>query len=1050
MKRIITIILAVLMITSVIVPVATVSASAVSAPSSTAVVSSRISSVMNGTYGTGKYFRDVQSKACYFAGTSTKCHGSHGGSYATNDSYCNCRVATAALAGTVGGIQCFGYARYVFYQAFGVSIGPGIGSGYYQLANYSNANRVGYTTSSTASNTASIFSKARQGDFIQARTKSGGSHSMIVLSVSSSSVKILECNHSGQCYVGTRTIAWSTFASQYPAYTVYTAKNYPGASSVTPAQVTVDTKLQGLFGFLSYPCVGSNFTAYDADLATAIGTIFTTDRCTVNEIYTNGWCKVTYPVSGGTKVGYTQISNFIAGYSSVSPTGWTASANITMYSSSSLSTQIHTIYAGDVCYLMGTSGSATQIFMPITGKSYYSLGWVSTSSLNGVSTPTVPGGSTTPGGNNSAETGRHWMDAFTPIIAYLDGTDRQSVYESDHATVGGQIWPEDKCTINTIYGDIWSIVTYPASGGNKTKEIPLYYFVADPNFGAIDYKATQQTTVYQRRDCSTSIGWVSAGDSFKVIGDTGTAVQVLYPVDATYGGGYKLGWMVKSQLPSTTYTVTFNANGGSGAPAAQTKNVSVPLTLSTQQPTRTGHAFVGWGTSASATTPAYSAGGTYSNDANVTLYAIWRANTSNVVFDANGGIDAPANQTKTYGYILTLSSQQPTRYGYVFQGWGTSATATTAAYQPGSQYGMDADITLYAIWKPTTTTITYDANGGSGAPAPQTKTFEVAINLSTAIPFRAGYTFLGWDEDLDVLPNPEYEAGAEFTIDHDIVLYAVWEESGPVTYTVTFNANGGVDAPAAQTKTHGTDLTLTTAVPTRAGFTFAGWSTSATDGLADYMAGETYAADANVTLYAVWHVEITADTPTMTLSSVSGNPGEMVDVTVTLKNNPGIFSFTLGVAYDDTKMVLTDVVLTDGFGGSIVADNRIVWLADDVDIDTDGVVLTLTFTILDTAEAGSEVAVTLTYADGDICNYDEEDVYFAIVEGTVTIGVTHVPGDVNGDGACNNKDLTRLKRYMSGADVEVFHLDINGDGAENNKDLTRLMKYLSGAEVDIF
>ena len=1049
MKKILTAILAALMMTAAIVPVATISSSAVSAPSSTAVVTSRINAVMNGTYGTGKYFRDVQSKACYFAGTSTKCHGSHAGSYATNDNYCNCRVATAALAGTVGGIQCFGYARYVFYQAFGVSIGPGIGSGYYQLANYSNANRVGYTTSSTASNTASIFANARQGDFIQARTKSGGSHSMIVLSVSSSSVRILECNHSGQCYVGTRTIAWSTFASQYPAFTVYTAKNYPGSSSVTPAQVTVDTKLQGLFGFLSYPCVGSNFTAYDADLATAIGTIFTTDRCTVNEIYTNGWCKVTYPITGGTKVGYTQITNFIPGYSSVSPTGWTASANINMFSTAALSTQIHTIYAGDVCYLLGTSGSSTQIFMPITGKSYYSLGWVHTSSLNGVSTPTVPDSGTT-GGNNSAATGKHWMDALTPITAYLDGTDRQSVYESDHATVGGQIWPEDKCTIDTIYGDIWSVVTYPTSSGNKTKEIPLYYFVADPNFGAIDYKATQQTTVYMRRDCSTSIGWVSAGDSFKVIGDTGSAVQVLYPVDAQYGGGYKLGWMVKSQLPSTTYTVNYNANGGSGAPAAQTKNVSVALTLSTTIPTRTGYSFVGWGTSASATTPSYTAGGTYSTDADITLYAIWRANTSTVKFDANLGVDAPADQTKTYGYILTLSSQQPTRYGYIFQGWGTTPTATTAAYQPGAQYGADADITLYAIWKATTTTITYDANGGSGAPAPQIKTFEVATNLSTAIPFRAGYTFLGWDEDLDVLPNPEYEAGAEFTIDHDITLYAVWEESGPVTYSITYDANGGTGAPAAQTKTQGTDIKLTTDVPTRAGFTFMGWASKANSTVIDYVAGSTYRTDANLTLYAVWQVEITADTPTMSVSSVSGNPGDTVEVTVTLKNNPGIFSFCVGVEYDDTVMTMTDVKLTEGFGGSITADNRIVWLGEAADVSTDGVVLTLTFTILATAEQGSESVIMLTYTEGDICNYDEEDVFFAIVEGKVTVGTEHVAGDVNGDGACNNKDLTRLKRYLAGSDVEVFHLDINGDGSVNNKDLTRLMKYLSGAEVEIF
>ena len=62
-----------------------------------------------------------------------------------------------------------------------------------------------------------------------------------------------------------------------------------------------------------------------------------------------------------------------------------------------------------------------------------------------------------------------------------------------------------------------------------------------------------------------------------------------------------------------------------------------------------------------------------------------------------------------------------------------------------------------------------------------------------------------------------------------------------------------------------------------------------------------------------------------------------------------------------------------------------------------------------------------------------------------------LPGDVNGDGSVNNKDLTRLFRYLSGYDVEVNEsaLDINGDGSINNKDLTRLFRYLSGYDVEI-
>lgn len=148
----------------------------------------------------------------------------------------------------------------------------------------------------------------------------------------------------------------------------------------------------------------------------------------------------------------------------------------------------------------------------------------------------------------------------------------------------------------------------------------------------------------------------------------------------------------------TSYTVKYNANGGSGAPSSQTKWKDQTLTLSSTKPTRTGYSFQGWATSASGSV-AYAAGASYTANAAVTLYAVWKANTYTVSYNANGGSGAPSSQTKTYGVALTLSNTKPTRTNYTFKGWGTSASATTVTYAAGGSYTANAAVTLYAIWE---------------------------------------------------------------------------------------------------------------------------------------------------------------------------------------------------------------------------------------------------------------------------------------------------------------------------------------------------------------
>lgn len=146
----------------------------------------------------------------------------------------------------------------------------------------------------------------------------------------------------------------------------------------------------------------------------------------------------------------------------------------------------------------------------------------------------------------------------------------------------------------------------------------------------------------------------------------------------------------------TSYTIKYNANGGSGAPANQTKWYGDTLTLSSTKPTRTGYTFSKWNTVSGGTGTAYSAGGSYTANAAATLYAQWTANTYKVTFNANGGTCSTTSLYKTYNGTITLPT--PTRTNYKFLGWATSSTATTGA-AAGSSYTVTKNVTLYALWE---------------------------------------------------------------------------------------------------------------------------------------------------------------------------------------------------------------------------------------------------------------------------------------------------------------------------------------------------------------
>lgn len=158
-----------------------------------------------------------------------------------------------------------------------------------------------------------------------------------------------------------------------------------------------------------------------------------------------------------------------------------------------------------------------------------------------------------------------------------------------------------------------------------------------------------------------------------------------------------------------------------------------------------------------------------------TLKVVTTESDFKLSYNANGGSGAPADQTATDvgSHTFTISSTEPTRSGYIFKGWATSSSASSAAYQPGGSITITANTTLYAVWHQTIK-LTYNANGGSNAPAAQSQTVyssaTFTITASEPTP-PTSHIFVGWNSQADGA-GTDYAAGSSITITANKTLYA--------------------------------------------------------------------------------------------------------------------------------------------------------------------------------------------------------------------------------------------------------------------------------------
>ncbi len=328
----------------------------------------------------------------------------------------------------------------------------------------------------------------------------------------------------------------------------------------------------------------------------------------------------------------------------------------------------------------------------------------------------------------------------------------------------------DEATFNNMLTS--STVTFNANGGSVSETSKTVYY--NQAFGALP---TPTRANYN------FAGWYTAASG-------GTQITAETFVTALANQTLYAHWTPK------TFTVTYDANGGSVSPSSKTLTFGDALgTLPT--PTRANYNFAGWRLSDGTAVNASSKPGTA---ANFTIYANWTPKTFTLTYDAKGGSVSPGSKTLTFGDSLgTLPT--PTKANYDFAGWKLSnGTAVSASTVPSSA----TNLTVYASWTPKKFTLTYNANGGTVSPGTKTLTFGDTLG-TLPTPKRDYHNFLGWYDANGNAVSASTKPGSAA----NLTITARWEQKAAVWVKASEIPSGAqvVDRKWTYTKTETTEST---------------------------------------------------------------------------------------------------------------------------------------------------------------------------------------------------------------------------------------------------
>ncbi len=315
-----------------------------------------------------------------------------------------------------------------------------------------------------------------------------------------------------------------------------------------------------------------------------------------------------------------------------------------------------------------------------------------------------------------------------------------------------------------------------------------------------------------------------------------------------------------------TYTIVFDANGGSGTMKNKIAGVDQENYLPECGFTRAGYDFACWSTKADGSGDNYFYyGDEFSADCSIwgdsslegktiTLYAQW-TKPFTVMFNANGGIGTMEKMTAHVGETYNLWCEF-TREGYECVEWNTKADGSGKSCSVELNTWTDLSlggktITLYAQWTLISYAVVFKANGGTGTMANSYHyEDEWFTNLPKATFKRTGYTFVGWNTKANgkgtSYDDKEY---IEVHIGETLTLYARWSA---ITYRLTYKLNGGKNSSGNPKSYKVYSSTITLAKPTRKGYTFGGWFGDAK--LTKRVKAIAKGSTGNKTLYAKWSI----------------------------------------------------------------------------------------------------------------------------------------------------------------------------------------------------